>query len=219
MSDIEINAEGMDRALKEMKGALDAIGGKKANKTIANAINQSLSAGCKEAARQARRAYTAPIKKLFDNIKIQRARVSNLEGLIDLYGSRGVSLIHFRAQPNESGAHPDEGVTAQIKRKGIRKPRVSDRGGSKSFVMKKAQGGFGVFVSHGLKKKVYGPGKRKGRIVKKRVYDLEMLFGASPIQALQRKEAQDQVAKKVEETFEPRLQAEIDKALAALGSR
>lgn len=219
MSVIEINAEGMDRALKEMQGALDAIGGKKANKIIANAINQSLSAGRKEAARQARRAYTAPIKKLFDNIKVQRARGSNLAGLIDLYGSKGVSLIHFRAQPNEPGAHPGEGVTAQLKRKGLRKPRVSDKGGSKSFVMKKVQGNYGVFVRHGLKEKIYGPGKRKARIVKKRVYDLEMLFGPSPIQYLQRRDAQEQVAKKVEEAFSPRLQSEIDKALAALGSR
>lgn len=214
---IAIQVEGVDRCLQKMQGALDAIGGKKASKIIANAINQSLSAGRKEAARQARRAYTAPIKKLFDNIKVQRARGSNLAGLIDLYGSKGVSLIHFRAQPKEPGAHPDEGVTAQIKRKGMRKPRVSDRGGSKSFVMKKAQGGLGIFVSHGLKKKIYAPGKRKARIVKKRVYDLEMLFGASPIQALQRKEAQDQVSQKVEEAFAPRLQAEIDKMLDAIG--
>lgn len=219
MSVIEINAEGMDRALKEMKGALDAIGGKKANKIIANAINQSLSAGRKEAARQARRAYTAPIKKLFDNIKVQRARGSNLAGLIDLTGSKGVSMIHFKAQPNEPATHPVQGVTAQLKRKGLRKPRVSERGGSKSFVMKKAQGGFGVFVNHGLKKKIYGPGKRKARIVKKRDYYLEMLFGPSPIQYLQRRDAQAHVREKVEEAFSPRLQTEIDKALAALGSR
>lgn len=217
MSVIEINVEGMDRALKEMEGALDAIGGKTANKIIANAINQSLSAGRKEAARQARRAYTAPIKKLFDNIKVQRARGSNLAGLIDLYGSKGVSLIHFRAQPNEPGAHPVEGVTAQLKRKGLRKPRVSEKGGSKSFIMRKKQGGFGVFVNHGIKEKIYGPGKRKARIVKKRVYDLEMLFGPSPIQHLQRRDAQAHVREKVEEAFLPRLQAEIDKILARSG--
>lgn len=197
---VKITCEGVDQGIVRMQSALDAIGGKRAGKVIANALNQSLAAGRKEAAREARKAYTAPIKKLFDNINVQRARASNLQGELDLTGSRGVSMIHFKAQPNTPGVRPAAGVTAQTKKRGTRKARFAKDGGSKSFIMKKKQGGFGVFVRHGRKK-------------------FEMLMGPSPIQALQRKETQEQVAQKVEEAFAPRLQTEIDKALAALGSR
>lgn len=194
---MQINCQGVDAAIAQMQGALDAIGGKRADKVIANAINQSLAAGRKEAARLARKAYTAPIKKLFDNINVQRAKASDLQGQIDLLGSKGVSMIHFKAQPNTPGTRPAVGVTAQTKKGGSRKARMSKNGGSKSFIMKKKQGGFGVFVRHGRKK-------------------FEMLMGPSPIQALQRHESQEQVSKKVEEAFAPRLQAEIDRALASL---
>lgn len=193
---IRIKARGLDEAMAQMRSALDGIGGKEGAKLIANALNQSLAQGRKEAARLARTAYTAPIKKLFDNVKIQRARGSKLEGELDLYGSRGVSLIHFKAQPNVPAfPRPKEGVTAQVRRKGARKVRKSEKGGSKSFIMKKAQGGFGVFVRHSGKK-------------------YEMLMGPSPIQALQREEAQDAVVQKIEETFAPRLASEIDRVLA-----
>lgn len=193
---IRLQARGLDEAMAQMQSALDGIGGKEGAKIIANALNQSLAQGRKEAARLARRAYTAPIKKLFDNVKIQRARGSSLQGELDLFGSRGVSLIHFKAQPDVPAyPRPKEGVTAQIKRTGARKPRRGEKGGSKSFIMKKAQGGFGVFVRHGQGK-------------------YEMLMGPSPIQALQREEAQNSVTEKIEEAFAPRLASEIDRVLA-----
>lgn len=194
---VKITCDGVDQGIAQMSAALDAIGGKRAGKVIANALNQSLAAGRKEAAREARKAYTAPIKKLFDNINVQRARGSNLHGQLDLTGSKGVSMIHFKAQPNTPAVRPAAGVTAQTKRRGSRKARFAKDGGSKSFIMKKKQGGFGVFVRHGRKK-------------------FEMLMGPSPIQALQRRESQERVQTKIEETFAPRLQEEIDRALASL---
>lgn len=196
---IQIEVQGIDRALASMRSALDAIGGKQAERAIANALNQSLAKGRKEASRQARRAYTAPIKKLFDNIRVQRARSGDLSGQIDLLGGQGVSLIHFKAQPDVPQppvARPAAGVTAQIKRKGARKVRAGKNGGSKSFIMKKKQGGFGVFVRHDRDK-------------------FEMLLGPSPIQALQREDAQKSVAERIEESFMPTLQQQIDRALAA----
>lgn len=194
---VRINCEGVDQGIAKMCGALDAIGGRHAGRIIANAVNQSLAAGRKEAAREARRAYTAPIKKLFDNINVQRASGGNLHGELDFTGSKGVSMIHFKPQPNTPAVRPAAGVTAQTKRGGSRKVRFSQNGGSKSFIMKKKQGGLGVFVRHGRKK-------------------FEMLMGPSPIQALQRRESQERVQVKVEESFAPRLQAEIDRALASL---
>lgn len=205
---MQITCDGVDQAIAQMQGALDAIGGKRADKIIANAINQSLSAGRKEAARLARRAYTAPIKKLFENINVQRAKASDLQGQIELLGSKGVSMIHFKTNPREPGHLPPAGVTAQLKKKGVNKPRVSKNGGSKSFIMKKAQGGFGVFVRHGKDK-----WKNKKKIQKAKY---EMLFGPSPIQYMQRRDAQEHVREKVEEAIAPRLQAEIDRALASL---
>ncbi len=205
---IEINAEGVDRAIAQMRGALDALGGKRGERAIANALNQSLAQGRKEAARQARRAYTAPIKKLFDNINIQRARASKLEGQLELSGKPGVSLIHFKAQPNTPATHPKSGVTVQVKRKESRSPAVSKHGGSKSFIGKKKQGGYGVFVRHLAFDK---DGNRKDKF--------EMLLGPSPIQALQRRDAQAHVAEKVREAFMPRLNEQIDRALPALAGK
>ena len=199
---VKITCSGVDEGIARMSAALDAIGGKRAGKVIANALNQSLAVGRKEAAREARKAYTAPIRKLFDHINVQRARGGNLQGQLELTGSKGVSMIHFKAQPNTPQIRPAAGVTAQTKKQGSRKARFSKNGGSKSFIMKKKQGGFGVFVRHGRKK-------------------FEMLMGPSPIQALQRRDAQENVEEKVEEAFGPRLQAEVDRALASLkgGSR
>lgn len=214
---IEINAQGVDQAIARMRGVLSAIGGKEATKIIANALNQSMAAGRKEAAKLARRAYTAPIKKLFDNMKVRKARGSNLEGSIEFISRKGVSLIHFKAVPNTPQGRTKIPVSVQILRRGRRYVKQSERGGSLPFIMHKKQGGFGVFVNHGLKEKIYGPGKRKPQIVKARKFNFEMLFGPSPIQALQRKDTKEKVAEVIEETFEPMLQKEVDRILAKLG--
>lgn len=195
----EINAEGIDRAIAQMTSVLQALGGKDGAKAIAGALNKALSAGRKTASREARKAYTAPIKKLFDNIRITRARGSNLQGELKISSGKGVSLIHFKAQPNTpvpGGQFRETGVTAQIKRKGSRKERRSKNGGGPAFVMKKRQGGFSVFVRLAPKK-------------------YEMLMGPSPVQYLQRRDAQEDVAEKIEEAFFPSLQDEIDRILAS----
>lgn len=212
---ILINAEGIDRALKEMEGALDAIGGNRARKAIANAINQALAKGRQAAAREARMAYTAPIKKLFNNIDVTRARGGELEGSIEFMGSPGVSLIHFKSAPKTPGPRPKAGVTSKVKRKGSRYAHGLP-GHDKPFIMKKSQGGYGVFVrKHGVKPMKRSSGRGKyywGEAV-------QMLLGPSPIQALQRKDSQEHVAETIEEAFRPRLQAEIDKLLANLRSK
>lgn len=214
---VRISCDGVDEGIRQMQLALDSIGGKRAGKIIANAINQSLAAGRKEAAREARKAYTARIKKLFDHVKINRARAGNLDGELDLTSDKGVSLIHFRTNPKEPGKMPPEGVRAQIKKGGPNKLRVSKKNDSKkAFVMKKKQGGYGIFVNHGVKKKFYGAGKRKPRIIIRRTFNYEMLFGASPIQHLQRNEALEIVEKEIGEAFSPNLVKNIDKILNSL---
>lgn len=193
---MKITCDGVEGAIGRLQAVLDALGGKKAGKAIANAINHSLAAARKDAAREARKAYTAPIKKLFDSISVKRARAADLHAELDLTSSKGVSMIHFKAQPGTPQAKPAAGVTAQVKKQGSRKLRLSKTGGGKSFIMKKKQGGFGVFVSH-------GPGK------------LEMLMGPSPIQALQRQDIQERIRERIEDEFMPELQREVDRALAS----
>lgn len=196
---ITIHCEGLELAQAQIELAVNTFGGKAAMKKIASAINQSLASGRKAAAKEARRRYTAPFKKLFDNVRVERARGGTLKGAIEISGTRGVSLIHFRARPNTPATHPRQGVTAQARKAGPR--RVWRKAGaSKPFIMKKVQGGFGVFVRHGKSK-------------------FEMLYGPSPIQALQRHEAQEHVASAIEDAFGPLLNAEIDRALAQMGSR
>lgn len=201
---VRINVDGVDQVIERMRGVLDSLGGKNSGKAIAKALNQSLAQGRKQAAREARKAYTAPIKKLFDDIRIRRARPGNPCGELEMTGGRGVSLIHFKAQPNTPATHPREGVTAQTKRGGPRHPWRSENGGSKAFIMKKKQGGFGVFVRH---KKLDSDGEEKDAF--------EMLFGPSPIQALQRGDVQEKVSAAIEEAFAPMLNQEIDRLLSA----
>lgn len=195
---IAIRCEGVEAAMREILAVLDSMGGKARDKAIAQAINQSLAAGRRVAAKEARRAYTAPIKKLFDDIRIERARPSSLDATLDISSGRGVSLIHFQAKPSLPGrGRPKEGVTARARRNGSRHVWKGENGGSKSFIMKKKQGGFGVFVRHKREKNAF-----------------EMLFGPSPIQALQRRDTQERVSEAISDAFRPALELAIDKLLA-----
>ena len=209
---IEIRAEGLDCAIASMESVLDSLGGKNAEKCVAKALNKSLSQGRKIAAMEARKAYTAPVKKLFDNVKITRARASSLYGELLLTGTRGVSLFNFKPSVRDASTRPRGGVSSQVRRKGSRyvhsDPDFMPH--SKPFVMRKAQGGFGIFV------------RKKGSSFNEKRDDgstdwnkVKMLFGASPIQALQRKDVQEKVAEAIEEAFEPTLQEEIDRMLQA----
>lgn len=193
---IILEVEGWDKALHEMDSVLKALGDKQARKAVSQSMNRSLAQGRKVAAQIARKAYTAPLAKLFDNISIRRAKPGSLTAELTLESKPGVSLIHFKADPATPGTHPAAGVSVQIKRKGSRHVKLSDRGGSKPFIMKKKQGGYGVFVRHSKKKT-----------------DVEMLFGPAAIQALQPQEASRQVAAAISENFPGELAKQIDRLL------
>ncbi|WP_300807631.1 hypothetical protein [uncultured Desulfovibrio sp.] len=197
---ITITAEGMDAAMEHMRETLEAVGEQKARAALARALNRTLTAVRTEATRIARTTYTARRKKLFDNIFISRAGRGKLEGVLEIHGSPGVSLIHFEATPNRPqrpAARPADGVSARILRSGSRKVARSHKsGGSKSFVIRKPQGGYGVFVRHGQK--------------------LEMLFGPSPVQALQRADSQERLIERADEVFPRRLRHELDVLLSGL---
>ena len=190
---IVITSEGMDVALGRMQDVLEALGGKGAGIAIARALNRSIQAAGTRATRIAKTAYTAQYDEL-------RANRSNLEGALNITGRPGMSLIHFLPDPDvpqPPAARPAAGVSVQIKKKGARHPATSNvAGGSKSFIIRKPQGGYGVFVRHGQQ--------------------LEMLYGPSPVQALQTADAQEQVVARAEEVFPERLQHEVDVILSGI---
>lgn len=197
---IALHIDGVDEALERHRAALDALGPKNASKAIARALNRAVSAARTEAGRIARRAYTARADKLFDAIFIRSARPGRLESRLEISGRPGVSLIHFQATPDRPlppSRRPADGISVRIRRDGSRQLARSRRGGSKSFVIRKPQGGYGIFVRHGRR--------------------LEMLLGPSPVQALQRREDQERIMARAEEVFSPRLRHEIDHLLAGLG--
>lgn len=203
-----LKCEGIDRAISEMQLALNTLGGKEGMKKVANALNQALAAGRKEAASEARKAYTAPIRKLFDNIRVERARGSSLRGEIELSGTPGVSLYHFKPSVKDMKTRPKAGVSSQVKRGGSRyiHSEKSFLPHSKPFILKKKQGGYGIFV------------KKAGVTGKKDWKNYRMLFGPSPVQAIERADVQEKIREKIEETFVPCLQAELDRALAKFRS-
>lgn len=197
---IVITSEGMDVALGRMQDVLEALGGKEAGIAIARALNRSIQAAGTRATRIAKTAYTAQYDELRANLEIRRANRSNLEGALNITGRPGMSLIHFLPDPDvpqPPAARPAAGVSVQIKKKGARHPATSNvAGGSKSFIIRKPQGGYGVFVRHGQQ--------------------LEMLYGPSPVQALQTADAQEQVVARAEEVFPERLQHEVDVILSGI---
>lgn len=217
---IEINAEGLDRAIDSMQEILDTLGGKNAAKAVAKALNHSLSKGRRQASLEARKAYTAPIKKLFENISINRASGGNMEGSLEMSGNIGVSLFHFRPNPATPASRPKAGVSSQVQRKGPRyvHGHRDYPNAYKPFIMKKKRGsgdgGFGIFVRE-KDSAGFGPKKNNGRARGNYWGKFHMLFGPSPIQALQRRDVQERVTNVIEENFEPSLQQEIDKMLAA----
>lgn len=197
---VVITSEGMDAALGRMRDVLDALGRKGAGIAIARALNRSLLAARTRAGHIARAAYTAQYTDLLANMVVRRANRSRLEGSLEITGRPGMSLIHFLPDPDAPqppAARPPEGVSVQIKKKGGRHvARSNVPGGSKSFIIRKPQGGYGVFVRHGQQ--------------------LEMLYGPTPVQALQKAEAQEQVVARAEEVFPERLRHEVDVLLSGI---
>lgn len=197
---IVITSEGMDVALGRMQDVLEALGGDKAHVAIARALNRSIESARAVANRIGRDAYTARLDSLFERIAMQRAGRSSLEGVLNISGRPGMSLINFLPDPDvpqPPAARPAAGVSVQIKKKGPRHVASSNvSGGSKSFIIRKPQGGYGVFVRHGQQ--------------------LEMLYGPTPVQALQKTDAQEQVVARAEEVFPERLQHEVDVILSGI---
>ncbi|MFQ9866778.1 MAG: hypothetical protein ACLRWP_06950 [Bilophila wadsworthia] len=172
-----------------------------------------------EAIRIARRAYVyVPPGRLFDQLYLKKRK-----------GAQRRLASHFRAarhlpvplppRAEVPGTKPPAGVSAQIRQGGTRKV-YQEPGYSKPFIMKKLRGidfgGYGVF----MRKKGVNNFHKKGRkgaegLVWKGV---KMLFGASPIQSLLKKENQQQIVDKASEVFPRRLQHEVNFQIGKLAA-
>ena len=204
MRDVVLTISDADANLSRLRDTLDQLGSELRDKAVTRAVNRTLMAIKAEATRIATQRYTARPKKLFDNVKLRRAVAGNLAGEITIMGHLGVSLIHFQAQPNVPGTRPRGGVTAQVRKAGTRKV-YGREGFDRPFIMRKKQGGFGVFVRrHGGEWADYSRG------------NMQMLFGASPVQALQGREAEERLQDRAAEVFTKRLAHEIDVLIAGI---
>lgn len=208
---IRLDIPNLEEAIRSLTGPLQHMP-KECEKVAARAINRTLSAMRAEAIRIARRAYVYVPGRVFDKIYLRTARKGTVQGSLYIAGQRGISLYHFRPQPKYPGKRPPSGVSVQVRKGGAR--RVHEMPGySKPFIMKKKRGnkefgGYGVFV----RKKGVNNYHKKDKpgsegIVWKGV---QMLFGASPIQSLLRKESQQQIMDKAAEVFPRRLQHEVN---------
>ena len=159
-----------------------------ADKVARRAINRTLSSVRTAVSKTARQAYTAHPSKLFPYIKLSR---SGLSGTLNLKGGAGYSLFHFRAIPKIPSKRPAAGVSALVKKGGSRKV-YRKSGYDKPFIMKKKQGGYGVFVrKHGGDQ-------------------LQMLMGPSPIQAVLAHANMNILRKSATEMLQNRLSHEIE---------
>ena len=195
--DLVIDVENMGR-LKAMFGPMlqnmsrDAING------MNTAINRTINEIGTLASKMARAEYTAkgnrPIQK-----KKKRARGGH--GSIKFSGIPGHSLYHFkpsRLLPARLGRE-DAGVSTQIKRGGGRKvQRVPGYG--KPFVMRKKQGGYGLFA------------RREGG----RKKDVLFLLGPSLIQAIIKRDNSEAIQDVGSEKFLRNVQDELNKVLSGI---
>lgn len=175
---------------------------------IRASLRHAINAGRDMVADIARKTYTAPVRKLRREIRIRKNPYMD-EIMLRVYGGRGGSLMNYHPDPGSPDKHPPPGVTAQVRRAGSSHPWKSKDGGSKSFIAPKNNGGFGVFVNHGIKKVRTIPGKRKGRTKKIYTHILEMLYGPSPIQAVMEHKRQQAVGDEIEEVFVNRMKSRL----------
>lgn len=198
---ITVTVPNLEEAIDRCRTTLEALG-KNSGLALARATNRSLEAVRTEATRIARSAYTARQQKLFDNIFVLRATSRKPSGELEIIGSKGLSLIHFQARPNLPGKRPKKGVSTKVRRDGPRSVRITP-GYTKPFILKKRQGGYGIFIR-----------KTGSRF---RDWDaLQMLWGPSPIQALQRQEDQERLVERAADVFPRRLEHEIDALLTGM---
>ncbi len=203
---IRLDIPNLEETIQSLTGPLQHMP-KECEKAAARAINRTLSAMRAEAIRIARRAYVYVPGRVFDKMYLRTARKGAVQGSLYIAGQRGISLYNFRPQPKYPGKRPPSGVSVQVRKGGVR--RVHEMlGYSKPFIMKKKRGkefgGYGVFVRKNGVKNYRKQGRHsawKG---------VQMLFGASPIQSLLRKESQQQLMDKAAEVFPRRLQHEVN---------
>lgn len=204
---IRIDIPNLDATVKKLSEPLRDMP-KLCDQAVARAINRTLDAMRAEAIRIAKRAYVyVPPGRLFDQLYLRKAQRGALRGSLHISGERGIGLHHFRPIPKVPGTKPSGGVSALVRRGGQRKVYQTP-GYSRPFIMPKLRGldagGFGVFERKNGMQHTQATGWKGFR----------MLFGASPIQSLQKKENQQAVADKGGDVFPRRLQHEIDVQLS-----
>lgn len=176
---------------------------KGAEVTATRAIRKTLSSLRTEATRLARRAYTARPQKLFAEISMTHGKDSaGRWGKLSIRDRRGISLVHFLPSPNGLGKRPQSGVSSKVRHSGRRYVHGLGENHGKPFIMRKNQGGFGLFV------------RRKGGDRT----DLTMLYGPSPIQSLQRRESREGLTEKGMELFVRYMTHEVEVLAAGIVS-
>ena len=195
--DLIIDVENIGRLKARFGPALQSM-----SREIINGMNAAINRTINEvgtfASKLARAEYTAkgnkPVQK-----KKKRARGGH--GSIKFSGIPGHSLYHFkpsRLVPARLGRE-DEGVSTQIRRGGVRRvQRVP--GYSKPFVMRKRQGGYGLFV------------RREGGHKK----DVMFLLGPSTIQAIIKHDNAETIQDVGSERFLHHVQDELNKILSGM---
>lgn len=202
--EITVTIPNLEDAVARCHAALSVLG-KDSGLALSRAVNRSLEAVRTEAAKIARSAYTARQSKLFDTIFLRRAGRQHPEGTLIFSGKKGVSLIHFMPRPSMPQKRPTSGVSTKIFRNGARRVREVP-GYTKPFIMRKRQGGYGIFV-----RSMDGSFRDWG--------GMQMLLGPSPIQALGRADSREKLAEKAQEVFLPRLEHEIGALLSGVRGR
>lgn len=216
----------VERALERLRENIEALGGAGADKAVMAAMKKTLRELKKEAGRTARDAYTYYRKNgMFSDADILLAsRGSRSQGMLALKGNIGESLIHFHPQPGIPNAgekilRPREGVSIMIKKSGSKRYVPIKKGFGRPFIMKKKQGGYGVFAAkEGAGRESFrGQSKRKKGFFWKS--EVQMLFGPSPIQAVGREDNAKRLIDFAEWRYEMVLKEELEKQIEKLFSR
>ena len=173
---------------------------KGADVALSRAMAKTLNSLRAEVKRAARKTYTAKPAKRFSSLSVHKGKG---RGRLEVTGERGLSLYHFLPSPKSPGGKkPRRGVTTKILKGGRRSPRQHD-GRSKPFIMRKRQGGYGVFT------RALGAGKHDW-------HDIEMEWGPSPIQALGRPDVTRALQEATRENFLKYFQHEVDVLAAGI---
>lgn len=219
---IRLDIPNMDEVVRSLTAPLRHLP-KDCEIAASRAINRTLNAMRAEAIRIARRAYVYVPGRLFDQLYLKKAQRGTTQACLYISGRRGISLHHFRPEPKVPGTRPPAGVSAQVRQGGARKVHQQP-GYSKPFIMKKLRGtdfgGYGVFMREKGVNNYHKKGRKgaEGLVWK----GVKMLFGASPIQSLLKKENQQQIIDKAAEVFPRRLEHEVNVQIgkmAASGKR